>query len=293
MFENMKMNKVKRLLKKRIIMLLEKGTSKDEIIKKAEKIGWPKETIEEIFTQIEEKKKDEKEIKVKIPFTKRLMKAKREELGVKPKEEIMEPEEPKELEEEEPKVETPKKGLVGQLKELNEKIDIISDKKNQEKKLKKKKFKVPFQVKSQLKKLAVKGKVQVMLLQRTRNIKPVIGELRDGMLLIKDMIYNGGVDSTWLWNGKIPTMIVPEWDLQPLTPDGIDEMKHTSTMSAQELMNYCTKLGRSSVPGKIIIRAIEAKQNLMLTGKANMKTIIITIVIVIIIMAVLFSGGIA
>ncbi len=279
MFENMKMNKVKRLLKKRMIMLLEKGTSKDEITKKAEKVGWKKEIIEEIFKQIEEKKKDEKEIKVKVPFLKK-------------KEEIKEePEELKELEEEEPKVETPKKGLVGQLKELNEKIDIISDKKNQEKKLKKKKFKVPFQIKNQLKKLAVKGKVQVMLLQRTRNIKPVIGELRDGMLLIKDMIYNGGVDSTWLWDGKIPTMIVPEWDLQPLTPDGIEEMKHTSTMSAQELANYCTKLGRSSVPGKIIIRAIEAKQNLMLTGKANIKTIIITIVIVIIIMAVLFSGG--
>ncbi len=279
MFENMKMNKVKRLLKKRMIMLLEKGTSKDEITKKAEKVGWKKEIIEEIFKQIEEKKKDEKEIKVKVPFLKK-------------KEEIKEePEELKELEEEEPKVETPKKGLVGQLKELNEKIDIISDKKNQEKKLKKKKFKVPFQIKNQLKKLAVKGKVQVMLLQRTRNIKPVIGELRDGMLLIKDMIYNGGVDSTWLWDGKIPTMIVPEWDLQPLTPDGIEEMKHTSTMSAQELASYCTKLGRSSVPGKIIIRAIEAKQNLMLTGKANIKTIIITIVIVIIIMAVLFSGG--
>ena len=279
MFENMKMNKVKRLLKKRMIMLLEKGTSKDEITKKAEKVGWKKEIIEEIFKQIEEKKKDEKEIKVKVPFLKK-------------KEEIKEePEELKELEEEEPKVETPKKGLVGQLKELNEKIDIISDKTNQDKKLKKKKFKVPFQIKNQLKKLAVKGKVQVMLLQRTRNIKPVIGELRDGMLLIKDMIYNGGVDSTWLWDGKIPTMIVPEWDLQPLTPDGIEEMKHTSTMSAQELANYCTKLGRSSVPGKIIIRAIEAKQNLMLTGKANIKTIIITIVIVIIIMAVLFSGG--
>lgn len=286
MFEKIKMNKVKRLLKKRIITMIEKGTAKEEILKKAEKIGWPKETIEEIFKQIEEKKKDEKEIKIKIPFLKKKKEIKEPEIEEKP-EEVEKPEALKELEEQEPK----RKGLVGQLKELNEKIDIISDKKNQEKKLKKKKFRLPFKVRSQLKKLAVKGKVQVMLLQTTRNIKPVIGEIRDGMLLIKDMVYNGSVDSTWLWEGKIPTMIVPEWDLQPLTPEGIREMKATSGMSAQQLMNYCLQFGRSVVPGKIIIRAIEAKQNQMLTGKVGAKGIIIAVVIAIIIMAILFSGG--
>ncbi len=275
MFENIKMNNIKRILKKRIIIMLEEGKTKEEITKKAEKIGWKKDEIEEIFKKIEEKKKDEKEIKVKIPFLKK-------------KEPIEEQEEEPGEREEEPK----RKGLVGQLKELNEKIDIISDKKNQEKKLKKKKFKLPFQVKSQLKKLAVQNKVQVMLLQRTRNIKPVIGEIRDGMLLVgKDQIYNGSIDATWLWNGKYPTHIVPEWDLQPLTPEGIEEMKATSTLSPSELHTYCIKFGRLAVPGKIIIRAIEAKQNLMLGSKANMKAIIITIVIVIIIMAVLFSGG--
>lgn len=280
MFENMKMNKVKRLLKKRIILMKEKGISKEEIIKKTKKGGLKKETIEEIFRQIEEKKKDEKEIKVKVPFLK--------------KKEIKETIIPKEEPEEQIIEETPKKGLTGQLQELNEKMDIISDKKKQEMKLHKKKFKLPLKVKSQLKKLAIKNKVQVMLLQRTRNIKPVIGEVRDGMLLIKDMVYNGAVNSTWLWNGKTPTMIVPEWDLQPMTPEGIDEMKRTSTMSAQELMSYCLKFGRSAVPGKIIIRMIESKQNQMLgASKASMKAIIITIVVVIVVCAVLFGGGIS
>ncbi len=111
------------------------------------------------------------------------------------------------------------------------------------------------------------------------------------MLLIKDMVYNGSVDSTWLWEGKTPTMIVPEWDLQPLTPEGIKEMKATTGMSAQQLMNYCLQFGRSVVPGKIIIRAIEAKQNQMLKGKVGAKGIIIAVVIAIIIMAILFRGG--
>ncbi len=281
MFKNMKMNKVKRLLKKRIVLMIENGKSKEEISQKARKIGWPKETIEQMFEDIEKKKKDEKEIKIKVPFIK-----KKEEPEEEPKEE---PE--KETEQEEVTEEPKKKGLVGQLKELNEKIDIISDKKKQVKKLKKKKFKLPFQVKSQLKKLAVKDKVQVMLLQRTRNIKPTIGEIRDGMLLVNGMIYNGSVDSTWLWNGKFPTHLVPEWDLQPMTPEGIEEMKATSTLSPSELATYCAKFGRSAVPGKIIIRAVEAKQNQMLGAKANVKTIIWIVIATVVGMAILFGGG--
>ena len=264
MFKGKKIKKAKKELRIWIKSRLEKGINKEDIIKVVEGVGWSKETIEEAFNDIEKKEKDK--IEITIP--------------IKKKEEIKEPEEKK------------PKGIKRQLDDISETLEIITQKKKAEQKLKKKKFKIPFKVKSQLKKLAVKDKVQVMLLQRTRNIKPVIGEIRDGMLLIKDMVYNGSVDSTWLWNGKYPTHLVPEWDLQPLTPEGIEEMKHTSTMSPQELYNYCIKFGRSAEPEKIIIRAIEAKQNQMLKGKTNVKAIVLTIVIVIIIMAVLLGGGV-
>ena len=245
--------------------------------------------LKEIKENIDSKKVEKKKKQLNKGIEKEKLRKEKEKK--EQEEEMPIPTPPKE-EQEEPK-EEPKKGLVGQLADLNEKIDIISQKNKQVEKLKKKKFKIPFTVKSQLKKLAVKNKVQVMLLQRTRNIKPVIGEIRDGMLLIEDMIYNGSVDSTWLWNGKYPTHIVPEWDLQPLTPEGIKEMKDTSTMSAQELHNYCIRFGRSAVPEKIIIRAIEARQNQMITGgKASTKAIILTVVVTIIIAAVLFGGGV-
>ena len=301
---------------------IEKGKKKDEIevtIKKKKKEikvplppeeikeKKPKEKEEELDVPPEKPKSFLDKWKEKIEEKKNIKKLKQLEKELKKPEEIKEeikeeskPQEEKKeeptLEEEEPlptsEEETPKKGLIGQLKEIRESLDIISDKKKQEKKLKKKKFKIPFKVKSQLKKLAMKNKVQVMLLQRTRNIKPVIGEIRDGMLIVgKDQIYNGSVDSTWLWNGKYPTHLVPEWDLQPLTPEGIEEMKATSTMSSSELHSYCIKFGRLAVPGKIIIRAIEAKQNQMLGAKANVKTIILVIVGTIIACAILFSGG--
>jgi len=266
------LKKFKERKKKRVKVPLPPKEIKEELDVPPEP---PKGFLEKLKEKREAKKQDKKDIKEIKQLEKALKEEKEIEMPLPPLEEK----------------ETPKKGLVGQLKELNEKIDIISDKKKQEKKLKKKKFKIPFKVKSRLKKLAIKNKVQVMLLQRTRNIKPVIGEIRDGMLLVKDMVYNGAVNSTWLWNGKYPTMIVPEWDLQPLTPEGIQEMKKTSTMSAQELASYCMKFGRSAVPGKIIIRAIEAKQNQMLGAKANVKTIILVIVGTIVAMAILFGGG--
>ena len=62
-------------------------------------------------------------------------------------------------------------------------------------------------------------------------------------------------------------------------------------LGAEELHRDTIKNGRSSEPQKIIIRAIEAKQNQMLTSKASVKAIIITIVVVIVVMAVLLGGG--
>ena len=184
-----------------------------------------------------------------------------------------------------------KKGLVGQLAELNEKIDIISQTKNQEKKMKNKSFKLPFKVKSQLNKLAIKNKVQVMLLQRTRNILPVVGEIRDGMLMVGDNIFEGAVNYTWLWRGKYPTFIVPEWDLSPVSKEGIDKMRGRP-LDAGELSKDTRDNHRSSEPQKIILRAIEAKENLMLKGKTSMKAVILTVIVTLIIAAVLFSGGI-
>ena len=262
MFKNRKIKKARKQLKKSIASWLANNIERNRIIEEAIKVGWTEETVQKIFNEIE----NEDILEIKIPIKKR-------------KEPL-----------EEAKKEKPKGGLVSQINELNEKIDIISKRKKTVKKFKKKRFKIPFRVKSQLKKLAIKNKVQVMLLQRTRNIKPVIGEIRDGMLLVGENIYNGSVNSTWLWRGKYPTHIVPEWDLQPITPEGISQMRGRP-LDAGELYADTIKNDRSSEPQKIIIRAMEAKQNQMLKGKASVKAIIIAIVVTIIVVAVLFGSG--
>jgi len=268
MFEKLKIKKAKRLLMKEIEPMIKEGIDNESIIKKFKKKGKNKEMIEEIIKEIIEKDKDK--IEIRIPIIKKKVKD--------IEDEIAEPEKPK--------------GLKEKVDELSDAMDVIMNKDKQIEKLKKKKFKVPRGVKSQLKKLAIKNKVQVMLLQRTRNIKPVIGEIRDGMLLVGNQVYNGAVDSTWLWEGKFPTHIVPEWDLQPMTPEGISKMRNTNPITATELYNDCIKNSRSSEPQKIILRAMEAKENQMLKKPVNVKTIVLVIVVTIIVMAVLFGGKI-
>lgn len=197
---------------------------------------------------------------------------KTKEIEAKEKEKEIIKEEPKPIEEPKEK----KTGLNEKLNDITEKLDKITQETKTKDKLKKKSFKLPFKVKSQLKKLAVKNKVQVILLQNNRNIKTTIGEIRDGMLLVGDKIYNGASDGVWLWNGKFPTMVVPEWDLQPLTP--------------QDLLKETVKGKRLADPQTMIIRAIEFKEA-MNPKKLGGKAIIWIMVAVVVIGYILFAGG--
>jgi len=176
-------------------------------------------------------------------------------------------------------IEKPKEketGLKSKIEEINEKLNRITQETKTKDELKKKAFKLPFRVKSQLKKLALKNKVQVILLQNNRNIKTTIGELKDGMLLVGDKIYDGSTSGIWLWNGKFPTAIVPEWDLKPLTPEG--------------LLSEATENKRLANPQSIIIRAIEFKESLQPKQIAG-KTMIWLLIGGVIVFYVLFAGG--
>ncbi len=179
-----------------------------------------------------------------------------------------------------PPIKEKKQGITQKLDDLNEKLDIITQKKKVDKELKKKNFKLPFKVKSQLKKLATQNKVQVMLLQRNLNIKPTTGELKDGMLLIGEgknvRIHNGSVDFMWLWNGKIPTVILPEWDLNPIR--------------AGKLYDETVKANRIAEPQQIMIRAMEFKEA-MQPQKLTSKAMIWIFIGVAVVGYALFAGG--
>ena len=169
-----------------------------------------------------------------------------------------------------------KKGLNAKLEELNKKLELVTEQAKLTNKLKKKNFKVPFRVRSQLKKLAMKNKVQVILLQSNRNVKPIIADIKEGMITLGDKIYNGCTEGIWLWNGKYPTVILPEWDLNPITP---------SLLYAEAVKNKTL-----ADPQTLIIRAMMMKESLQPKSFGG-KTLIWVGIACVVIFYVIFAGG--
>jgi len=175
---------------------------------------------------------------------------------------------------EEPKKEVPKElGLKGSIQKLNDNLELLAQK---DKKNKDKMFKLRWGIKSQLKNLAKKNKVLVFLLQINRNIKPVIAEIKDGLIIVGDKFHQCSMDFIYLLEGKTPTIVLLEWRLQPIgTKDYYDAVKNKTAGVEAET---------------IIIRAIESNQNppkKQIGGKSLIWIIIIGIAVA----YVLFGQG--
>jgi len=166
--------------------------------------------------------------------------------------------------------------LKEQLTAVNEKLDNLTQENKTKKDIKKKAFRLPFRVKSQLKKLALKNKVQIILLQNNGNLKPTIAEIKSGMVMVGDKIYDGNPKGIWLWNGKFPTMIIPEWDLRPI--------------NRENLYNDAVEKKSLADPQTLIIRGMEFKESLQPKGLGG-KTLIWIGIGGIVVFYVLFAGG--
>lgn len=165
-------------------------------------------------------------------------------------------------------------GLKGQIDDINKKLDIMTQK---GKKSKKKNFKLPFMVKTKLKKLAEKNMVLVMLLMRSKNIKPSIGEYKDGILYFEDRVFNGDPGFVWLYMGKYPCVILPEWDLNPISPSELyKEADQNKSMADAQ---------------RFIIRSAEIAQS-MEKPFMNKKSLMWIILGGIVIAYLLFGGGV-
>ena len=115
-------------------------------------------------------------------------------------------------------------GLVSRVNDLNEKLDsIININKEQEYKH----FNLPRKIKSQLKKMAQKSKILIILLKRNRAIDPIITDVKNGFVVVNGVPRNCSLDFVFLWKGQnIPCMIVKEWDLEPVgTKDYYEAVK--------------------------------------------------------------------
>jgi len=137
------------------------------------------------------------------------------------------------------------KGLKSHLQEVNEKLDLLT---KRDKKTEEKEFKLPSKIKRQLKKMALKDKIMVLYLTGNRVMKPIITDIKNGAIILNGKPHQCTPDFIFLWKGKYPAIVLPEWDMNPIgTKDYYDAVKEN----------------RTADPIAVGIRMMEDRENLM------------------------------
>lgn len=106
-----------------------------------------------------------------------------------------------------------KEGLSKRIENIDKKLDKLVQ---PDLKKTSKEFKLPGKINRQLKKLADKGKIMVILLKTNKSVKPIITDIIDGFISIDGVPHNCAMDFVFLWKGKYPCIVLPEWDLNPI-----------------------------------------------------------------------------
>jgi len=250
---------------------LDAGINKEKIKEKVIQSGYSEEMVDKIFIDIETpKKRWFQKIRFELKKPKDIEPIQKEIVPV------LTEEQKKELKEDVNPIvmDTPneKQGLKSTLEEVNKKLDVIT---NRNKKTAYKEFSLPSQIKRQLKKLALKNKILVILLTRNRGMIPMVTEIKDGFVNIEGTPHQCAVDQVFLWKGKYPAMVIPEWDIRPIgTQDYYDAVKNNTIAD----------------PIAIAIRMIENKENIM-KNKMSSKTWIFIGLAAIAGIWILFGGG--
>lgn len=160
--------------------------------------------------------------------------------------------------------------LSEKLDALNKKVDYQLANPNEGKK---KWFKMPWKVKNKQKRLAKTGKLQVIFMRENRNIEPLVCPMEDGMIKLNGKFYNAAEAFVYLWLGKFPTIVLPEWSLVPVGQQ-FDELEDKT----------------KSVYAETHIIAAMQKAELEDKKKISSKTIIWILIVAIVVGYLLFAG---
>ena len=116
----------------------------------------------------------------------------------------------------------------------------------------------PFKIKMQMRKAWKRDKIPVIYLRRDKVITTVMGERKSGNIIVNGVHHDGSEGFTWLWRGRKPVMVIPEWDIKP-----IGTLQHEEAIEG----------GRTTDYQKVAIRAIKMEQQGD-SKKVNFKTFI-------------------
>lgn len=222
-----------------------KGYSREKILEQLYSKGYDKVFISDIIKEVDI---DREKAKNKKPFFKRIsFKWVGKSNETKPKKDTPNPE-PMEVVTETLVGVTPSLGLTAKVDSINEKLDMMTESKLDKKY---KQFNLPNKVTKELKKLGERNKVLVILLKTNRTIQPIITDIIDGFIAINGVPHNCSTDFIFMWKGKYPAIVLPEWDLNPIGTE-----------------DFYKALGekRTANPVAVAIRMINSKEQLLKKG---------------------------
>ncbi len=167
--------------------------------------------------------------------------------------------------------ESDKRGLSKKIDDLSEFIHYGGKKKK-----KSKEFKLPFTIRARQRALAKKNRLLVILLRTNRSIELKTTKIIDGLIQFDGKFYQATTDFVYLYRGRIPSIVLPEWSLIPVgTKDYYD----------------ASKAGAIADPQKVIIKAIQAAEPQATKGLAGKSLIWIVIIGVAVFYFIFSSGG--
>jgi len=157
--------------------------------------------------------------------------------------------------------------LKDQIKEMNEKLNLITDLKRLDKK---QNFKLKGNAKRALKRLHKKNKIVVFGLGQNKALNTEVCDVKNSYFMYKGIPRYFDTKHIYMYNGKYPTVVLPEQNTEPLI---IDDNEKTSESARLKFL-----IG--------LIESNEVKAGLGL----NPKMIIIFVVIGLIALFI-FGGG--
>lgn len=156
----------------------------------------------------------------------------------------------------------PEKSITERLNDLESKV--LSDEDRGVKK-----FNLPFGLRVGGKSAAKRKMVLGFVVRKNRVVDGKLYPVVNGMILVDGVLRNFDEASVFLWRGRVPCVILPEWSLSPYCPGGTDWV----------------------TPTKIMIRNLERPEDIGVGRKLGGKAWLIVGVLVIVAGYVLFSGS--
>lgn len=144
-----------------------------------------------------------------------------------------------------PTDETPKEqSMKEMLIDVNKKLETLAP---QEKEKGWKKFKLPFwKVRTKINSVKKSGKKALVIYLHNMTIKPMVCDIVNGWVCIEGVYHNAGTGFMFLWEGKLPALVIPSYSVNPIGPKHYyDALKNKeASVEAQKLLIRAMKMAQ-------------------------------------------------